>query len=42
MTKAPVVAFASILSLDVGSAVAATGYQKAYFGATRPGSWAGP
>ena len=40
MTKAAVVAIASILSLNVGSAVAATGYQKAYFGATKPGSWA--
>lgn len=40
MTRAAVVAFASILSLNVVSAVAATGYQKAYFGATTPGSWA--
>jgi hypothetical protein len=40
MTKAAAVAFASILSLNVVSAVAATGYQKAYFGATKPGSWA--
>ena len=40
MTKAAVAAFATILSLNVVSAVAATGYQKAYFGATRPGSWA--
>jgi len=40
MTKAAVAVFASILSLNVVSAVAATGYQKAYFSATRPGSWA--
>jgi len=39
MTKAAIVILASIVSLN-GASAAATGYQKAYFGATKPGSWA--
>ena len=39
MTKAGAVILASIFWLDIGAAAAA-GYQKAYFGATTPGSWA--
>ena len=40
MTKAATVIFASIVSLNAVTAAAATDYQKAYFGATKPGSWA--
>ena len=40
MTKEAAAIFASIVSLNAVSAAAATGYQKTYFGATKPGSWA--
>jgi hypothetical protein len=40
MTKAALALFASMLSLGIASAAGAAGYQKAYFSATKPGSWA--
>ena len=40
MTKAAFAMFVSMLLVSLALAAGSTGYKKAYFGATKPGSWA--